>query len=159
MSGRMKIGTIGWAIIGGITAGVCDVGMAGIIYHAPPEAVLKSIAGGLLGAGATEGDASVAALGLVVQMLMGAIIGAIYSATFRFAPVSARSFILSGLLFGVAVFFVMNYIVMPLSAYHHAPHFKPASFAKNLAAMVCFGLIVAAITAAGRRLERSRLAE
>jgi len=41
-------------------------------------------------------------------------------------------------------FVVMNYVVMPLSAIGHRPHFTLLLFAENLAAMLLFGLIVAA---------------
>jgi hypothetical protein len=54
-----------------------------------------------------------------------------------------RRWIISGLAYGVIVFFVMNYIVVPLSAWKLAPHFTPVKFAANMAAMLLFGLIVA----------------
>jgi hypothetical protein len=41
------------------------------------------------------------------------------------------------------IFFVMNYVVVPLSAWKHHPHFSAYSFAANMAAMLVFGLIVA----------------
>jgi hypothetical protein len=44
--------------------------------------------------------------------------------------------------YGVIVFFVMNYVVVPLSAYRRVPHFTVAGFAENMAAMLLFGLIV-----------------
>jgi hypothetical protein len=44
------------------------------------------------------------------------------------------------------VFVVMNYVVMPLSAWHRLNHFSPEKFALNLAAMLMFGLIVAFVT-------------
>jgi hypothetical protein len=43
----------------------------------------------------------------------------------------------------VIIFFVMNYVVVPLSAWKSAPHFTAVKFAANMAAMLLFGLIVA----------------
>jgi hypothetical protein len=43
----------------------------------------------------------------------------------------------------VVIFFVMNYAVLPLSAWKSAPHFTALKFAENMAAMLLFGLIVA----------------
>ena len=41
------------------------------------------------------------------------------------------------------IFFVMNYAVVPLSAWARWPHFTADKFAENLLAMLLFGLIVA----------------
>ncbi|MFZ0869604.1 MAG: hypothetical protein WAM90_02635, partial [Rhodanobacter sp.] len=45
--------------------------------------------------------------------------------------------------YGVVVFFVMNYVVRPLSAAWPKTHFTPAGFVENMLAMLLFGLIVA----------------
>ena len=50
----------------------------------------------------------------------------------------------TGLAFGVATYFVMTYVVVPLSAVGGGWHFSPLPFIKNLAAMLVFGLIVSA---------------
>jgi uncharacterized membrane protein YagU involved in acid resistance len=54
-----------------------------------------------------------------------------------------RRWVTSGLVYGVIVFFVMNYVVVPLSAWKLPPHFTPLKFAENMAAMLLFGLIIA----------------
>jgi hypothetical protein len=48
-----------------------------------------------------------------------------------------------GLAFGVVVYFVMSYVVLPLSAWHVVPPFNLAKFLPKMAAMLLFGLIVA----------------
>jgi len=40
----------------------------------------------------------------------------------------------------------MNYVVLPLSAWHRVGHFTPMSFVWNLLAMLVFGLIVSFAT-------------
>ena len=51
--------------------------------------------------------------------------------------------LLSGIAYGIPVYFVMEYVVMPLSAWHRVPKFSPVPFAENLLAMMVFGLIIA----------------
>jgi hypothetical protein len=49
----------------------------------------------------------------------------------------------------VVIFFVMNFVVVPLSmamAKPHLPHFSAAKFGENMLAMLLFGLIVAFFT-------------
>jgi hypothetical protein len=55
----------------------------------------------------------------------------------------ASGLIGAGLAFGVAVFFTMNYVVVPLSALHTVPQFTTRGFALNMFAMLVFGTIVA----------------
>ena len=71
------------------------------------------------------------------------------------APILLRRWIPAGIAYGVIVFFVMNYAVVPLSAAVFKVHFSPLSFAENMAAMLLFGLIVAYFAArrAGGRLD------
>ena len=83
-------------------------------------------------------------LGAVVQNLMGLIIAAVYVLASLRLPVLRRRWLTLGLAYGVVVYFVMNYVVLPLSAIGRATEFEPVSFAKNMAAMLVFGVIVAA---------------
>ncbi len=64
--------------------------------------------------------------------------------------------IAGGLIYGVVIFFVMNYVVVPLSAWKSMPHFTALKFAENMAAMLLFGLIVAFFA---RRLASAPLAQ
>src|SRR5438552_2068657 len=54
-----------------------------------------------------------------------------------------RWWIAGGLAYGVGIFFVMNYVVVPLSAVHRVPHFTVQTFVENMLAMLLFGVIVA----------------
>lgn len=129
-------------LLGGFAAGTIDIGAACLIYHIGPSVVLQSIAGGLVGAAAHHGGLSVSLLGLGLQWAMSLLIAAIYG-----AAALRLQFLLSrplpwGLAYGVAIFVVMNYVVMPLSAIGHVPRFTVTTFALNLLAMLAFGLIV-----------------
>jgi hypothetical protein len=57
--------------------------------------------------------------------------------------VLTRSWVAFGLLYGVGIYVVMNWVVLPLSALHAWPHPSMKSVALNGFAMLLFGLIVA----------------
>jgi xanthine/uracil permease len=80
---------------------------------------------------------------LVLQELMGILIAAVFVTATYYLPALRRRWVLAGLAYGVVIFFVMNYVVVPLSAWRRMPHFTPVKFAANLLAMLLFGLIVA----------------
>jgi hypothetical protein len=131
-------------LLGGLIAGTIDVGAAALITGRSPFFILHVIAGGLIGKTAiTSGGAGTSVLGLVLQWAMAILIAAIYVFGKHLVPTLTRNWIVSGLGYGAIVFFVMNYAVVPLSAYHRVPHFTPLSFAENMAAMLLFGVIVA----------------
>ncbi|OHC36783.1 hypothetical protein [Rhodanobacter soli] len=135
--------TAPWVAIlyGGIVAGSLDVLAAALINWLDPLIILRAIASGLLGRAAFQGGLPVAALGLGLQWAMSLLIAAIF--VFAAARMSwlGRRWITAGVLYGVAVFVVMEYVVVPLSA-AATPHFTALSLAENLLAMWLFGLIV-----------------
>jgi uncharacterized membrane protein YagU involved in acid resistance len=129
--------------LGGLVAGTVDIGAASLISGRDPLFILHVIAGGLIGKDAAfSGGARTAVLGLLLQWAMSILIAAIYVFGTRMRPAIWRMWIPSGVAYGVIVFFVMNYVVVPLSAYRRVPHFTVAGFAENMAAMLLFGLIV-----------------
>ena len=130
-------------VLGGVVAGTLDIGAAALINWASPALILRFVASGLLGKTAQDGGAAIALLGYGVQIAMSLIIAAIYvGASHRLAWLRER-WIAAGLAFGVVVFLVMNFVVMPLSALARWPHFTVASFAWNMLAMLVFGVIIA----------------
>jgi hypothetical protein len=130
-------------LLGGIVAGTLDIGAACLITGRSASFILHTIAGGLLAKQSYSGGTPTALLGLALQELMGILIAAIYVGATTVLPALARRWLLGGLAYGVVIFFVMNYVVVPLSAWKHHAHFSAHSFAANMAAMLLFGLIVA----------------
>ncbi len=130
-------------LLGGLAAGTLDIGAATLINGANPLVILRFIASGLVGKGAMAGGAQAAILGMLLQWAMSLIIAAIYVLASLRVPALTRRWIAGGLAYGVIIYFVMEYVVVPLSAVGHAPKFVPLSFAENLAAMLVFGVIVA----------------
>lgn len=143
-------------LLGGIVAATLDIGAASLITGRSPVRIMQAIAGGLLGKATFDGGVGTAILGAVLQEIMGILIAAIYVVFSKTIPGLLRHWISSGLTYGVIIFFVMNYAVVPLSAYKSAPHFTTLKFAENMAAMLLFGLIVAFFA---RRLVSAPLAQ
>ena len=130
-------------LYGGFIAGTVDIGAAALINMISPIVILKAIASGVLGKPAFAGGTSVAILGLVLQWAMSLLIAAIFVFAARRLPRLVLNWPVWGLAYGVVVFFVMNYVVRPLSAAWPKTHFTPAGFVENMLAMLLFGLIVA----------------
>jgi uncharacterized membrane protein YagU involved in acid resistance len=129
--------------LGGVIAATIDIGAASLITGRSPTFIMQAIAGGLLGKATFDGGIGTMILGTVLQELMGILIATIYVVLSKTVSRLLRRWILSGLAYGVIIFFVMNYVVVPLSALKSTPHFTPVKFAANMAAMLLFGLIVA----------------
>lgn len=107
-------------LLGGLIAGGCDIIYAIVFYGlrgASAERVLQSVASGLLGAKAFEGGASTAALGLLLHFIIALLIAVIFYTASRGLPALARHPVIAGAAYGFAVFWVMNLVVLPLSAY------------------------------------------
>jgi hypothetical protein len=131
------------ALIGGTVAGVVDIFAAAAINQASPALILKCIASGLVGPPALHGGVGAVVLGFILQVAMSLLIAAIFAAGAARLPILLRRPYGAGALFGVGVFAVMTFVVLPLSAAPHPKHApSPAFIALNLAAMVLFGLIV-----------------
>lgn len=135
-------------LLGGLVAGTIDIEAAALINHVSPVLIAHYIASGALGMSALSAGPSAAYLGVLLQWAMSVIIAAIYwFVTARMPRLRARWW-LGGLLAGVVIYLVMNFIVMPFSAAPVTLHeviarFRPAKGAEDLLAMFVFGLIVA----------------
>ena len=143
-------------LVGGGIAATLDIVYA-IVYswiraNVPPIAILQSVASGLLGKGAYEGGPATAVLGLCLHYSMGFIIAAIFWFASRRLRFMTERAVLAGLLYGICVYFVMNFIVLPLSAFPTQMTYTPVRMAINIVAhMVLFGLPIALATRAASR--------
>jgi len=130
-------------LCGGFIAGTIDIGAAALINRISPFIVLQAIASGLLGKPSFYDGAYSALLGLVLQWAMSLLIAAIYVLAAARVPLLSGNWRVAGVAYGVVVFFVMNYVVVPLSAAWPRHAFTVEKFLENLLAMLVFGLIVA----------------
>ncbi len=130
-------------LLGGFIAGTIDVGAAALIFGVGPIVILQAIASGVLGRAAFFAGAASATLGLILQWAMSWIIAAVYVGAARYLAALGRHWLAAGLCYGVVVFGVMNYGVVPLSAAYPRNPFTPRTFVESLLAMLLFGVLVA----------------
>lgn len=126
----------------GIVAGTVDIGSACVIFKCNPIVILQAVAAGLLGTAAFHMGFSAAALGLVLQWAMSIVIAGCCALTSHRFDGLARHWVAAGLAYGVVIYFVMNYIVVPLSAALKPGAITARLFIENMAAMLLFGLII-----------------
>ncbi len=120
--------------IGGLVAGTLDALDAVVYYKAAmgisPGLIFRNIASGLLGMSAFSGGHSTAVLGLAMHyaIALGAA-AAFYLACSQWRALYEKPWIF-GPAFGVAVYIVMHYVVVPLSAV--PPRRSPMGWAEFL---------------------------
>jgi hypothetical protein len=136
-------------LTGGLVAGGLDITAAivnGAVYGRPPMRILQSVASGLLGRGAFDGGWPTAALGLILHLFIATTWTAIFYAATRKLPTLANRPLVFGPLFGIAVFFFMGSITVPLSAApFKIPYTRPALAIGLLIHIFCVGLPIALI--------------
>jgi hypothetical protein len=107
------------ALLGGLVGGSLDI-LYAFIGYAPlgvtPIQILHAIASGWLGRVAYSGGVATATLGLASHMFINCVAAAIFVMASRRIDLLTRRPVLSGAVFGLAMFGVMNYVVVPLSA-------------------------------------------
>jgi uncharacterized membrane protein YagU involved in acid resistance len=88
----------------------------GLLLQVPFLVQLQFIASGLLGPAAFAGGLGSALLGLTLHVVFSLVIAAVFILAAMRLPVLRRNLTLGGLLYGVVVYFVMNFVVTPVSA-------------------------------------------
>ena len=107
-------------LAGGAIAGVLD-GLDAVVYYnwasgVAPSRLFQHIASGLLGAKAFSGGWSTTALGVALHFTVAIGAAAVFYAACRVIPALAKSPWISGPAFGLGVYVVMHYVVVPMSA-------------------------------------------
>jgi hypothetical protein len=99
------------AILDGLAASI-QFGLIGI----KPVRVWQGVASGLLGERAFHKGWLSGSLGLLLHSLIAFTVAALFVGASRRIPFLAQAYWISGPLYGIAVFLVMNLVVVPLSA-------------------------------------------
>jgi len=107
-------------LYGGLTAGALDLLDAFAFFYfysgARPVGILHSITAGWIGrTAARAGGIPTALLGLVSHFLIAMIFAAAYVLASRYLDVLRRRWVICGLVYGAAAYFVMTWVVVPLS--------------------------------------------
>jgi phage shock protein PspC (stress-responsive transcriptional regulator) len=105
--------------IAGLTCGALDISAALVVYGlmgSKPLRLLQGIAGGILGPRTYSGGTSTALLGLVLHFVIAFGAAAVFFLASRVVPLLLNHAVVSGVLYGIAVYFFMNRVVVQLSA-------------------------------------------
>jgi hypothetical protein len=106
-------------VYGGLVVGTLDAIDAIVVFGlrgATPLRVFQGIAAGLLGRAAAQGGLQSAFLGLAIHFFVALSIVATYYLASRPLAILVRRPVLCGAVYGVAVYFFMNRVVIPRSA-------------------------------------------
>ena len=133
-------------LLAGAVAGTLDIAAAFALSMSrggTPGRVLRTIASGVLGPAAAQSGAAGAALGLALHFVIATGAAAVYALAARRIGILTRYPIPAGLPYGVAVYFVMNLVVLPLSRVAQRP-FTPSPIMIAIH-MLCVGLPIALV--------------
>lgn len=132
---------------GGLAAGILDLTFA-ITYSSlrgsTPLRLLHSVASGVLGAAAFDGGRGAAALGVLLHFTIAFGACTVFFLASRRLPLLVARPVVCGALCGIAVYFFMQLVVLPLSAVPWTPTFTVRGIVSGFAAHVlCVGLPIA----------------
>jgi uncharacterized membrane protein YagU involved in acid resistance len=138
------------SLLAGLVAGTLDILDAIIFYrlrsHVPAIRILQSVASGLLGRGAFTGGMPTAAIGLAIHFCIATFWAALFILIARSIPAMRRYAAASGLIYGLIVYAVMNYLVLPQTHARPLPTQASIVVLNGVCAIVfCIGLPIALI--------------
>ena len=141
-----------------LIAGILDITSAFVIAGIKGTRsirMLQGIASGLLGQRSFEGGMATAALGLAIHFLIAFTAAAVFYAVSRKFSSLTQHAVVSGLLYGIAVYIFMYWIVVPL-AFPNARHSMSRDVTAVIIHIVLIGLPIALVV---RRFSNEKLAE
>ena len=113
--------------MGGLLDALYATVLWGFIIGDNPAGVWQSVAAGLLGKASHEGGNATVLLGLALHFFIAFVMALVYVRAARHLPVLLQRPVLMGALYGLLLYAVMNFVVVPLSAIgFHAPSLKGA---------------------------------
>jgi hypothetical protein len=109
-----------YVLAGGLVAGTLDITYACIFWAikagVAPLRIFQSVAAGLLGKASFDGGAATAALGLTLHYFIATTMALAYYLVAKRWPLLTRRPGLFGATYGLLLYLIMNYVVVPLSA-------------------------------------------
>ncbi|MGA9587890.1 MAG: hypothetical protein WBQ95_21345 [Terracidiphilus sp.] len=125
-------------LVGGGVAGLLDMTSAYITFG---RFMPIGIAGGIVGAAGRHVSVGQYILGLSIHYFIAFSAAAVYCVASKKLEFLREHFIVCGLFYGIAVFLVMQLVVLPLSAYHAMGPYQYRGMVEGLLAhMVLIGL-------------------
>jgi hypothetical protein len=141
------IRSIAWATF---VAGTLDI-LSAFVWSGAVIRVLQTVASGPFGGAVAAGPAG-APLGLLVHFSIMAVMVTVYVLAARCVPALDRFWPLAGLLYGLVLWVVMYWIVMPLRWDSYVTPHEPVAIVQQLIShCILTGLPIAWIAARARR--------
>ena len=134
-----------------------DITAAFVVYggffNLPPVRLLQGIAAGLLGARtALSGGLATAALGLCCHFLVAMSAATVFVLASRWLGFLVEHAVAAGVMYGVAVYFFMQKVVVPLSAIRPSPFNLKLMIVGIVIHIFCVGLPISLTTASRSRV-------
>ena len=143
---RANAGLLRAILWGGFLSGALDIAAAFVVYGAMgvrPVPLLQGIASGLLGPSAFAGGWLTALLGLFFEFLIATGAATVYVFAGRALGFLTRRPWLAGPLYGIAVYWFMQLVVVPLSRFARHRFSLRLTLIGIAIHMVCVGLPIA----------------
>ena len=130
----------------GLACGLLDITAALVVYGSmglKPLRLLQGIAAGVLGQKSFQGGMATALLGLALHFVIAFGAATVYFAASRSMRILVEQAALFGPLYGIAVYFFMNRIVVPLSGATKFPFSVKMMLVGVVIHIFCVGLPIA----------------
>jgi len=119
-----KFGALRAIVTAGLVVGVLDISSAFVIWWQRGIALrrgLQGITAGLLGARSYEGGMATAGLGLALHFFVAFVVVSIFYLASRRIPFLTKQPLISGVFYGIGVYIVMYWLVLPtvFSTFRH----------------------------------------
>ena len=119
-----KFGALRAIVTAGLVVGVLDISSAFVIWWQRGVALqrgLQGIAAGLLGARSYEGGMATVGLGLALHFFVAFVVVSIFYLANRRIPFLTKQPLISGVFYGIGVYIVMYWLVLPtvFSTFRH----------------------------------------
>src|SRR4051812_3209618 len=110
-----------WTVIlGGLIAGMLDIADAFIFFGMRGIKLLsigQSIAAGLLGDEAYSGGIETFVMGLALHFAIAVVMALVFFVAVKLLPLLGRHALIAGAIYGLGLYLVMTYGVLPLSQF------------------------------------------
>jgi hypothetical protein len=146
-------------VCAGSVSGAMDITAALVVYGGfglKPVRLLQGIAAGLLGPRSYDGGLATVLLGLFCHFFIAYSAAAVYFTVSRAVPFLIQQAAVSGALYGVAVYFFMQYVVITLSATTRRPFSVGMMVIGVVIHIFCVGLPIALLVRRFSAHESSR---
>src|SRR6478672_8396760 len=119
-----NFGALRAIVAAGVVVGVLDISSAFVIWWQRGVALqrgLQGIAAGLLGGNSYEGGMTTAGLGLALHFFVAFVVVSVFYLASRKIPFLMKQPLVSGVLYGICVYLVMFWCVLPrvFSTFRH----------------------------------------